>query len=117
MVRWGPLLAWGGFLSFLAARPADALPATDWWLARFDKVVHAAFYAPLGALLHRAVRWRTALLSIGAGAGIGLAWGVIDECIQSSVPGRMADPLDVCADLLGAAAGGLLGRKLWRGYH
>lgn len=115
--RWGPLLAWGGLLSFLAARPPDALPDTDWWLSRFDKVVHAAFYAPLGLLLHRAVRWRRPLASAAAGAGIGLLWGLLDEWIQSGVPGRSPEALDVLADVLGAAAGGLAGRALWRGYN
>lgn len=84
---WSP---GGGALDFFWRFPHD------------DKVVHAGLYAVLGAL----VRWAggRAAPAVAAGAIVGVA----DEALQSTVPGRHADPFDVAADVVGATVGALL---------
>jgi len=74
-----------------------------------DKLVHAGVWAVLAA------GWSWALGPLAApgpriaGVAFGLsgAWGGCDELIQARVPWRDADPLDLAADLAGAAAGAL----------
>jgi len=68
-------------------------------------MVHAAAFGLLALLLLRYLRpigfangWRILL-------GVGLtitAMGVLDEWVQSMVPGRTASPMDVLADVAGA---------------
>jgi VanZ family protein len=85
-----------------------------WW--RFehdDKVVHAALYAVLGAL----VRVASGRGSVAVAAG-GLT-GIVDEwVVQARVPGRQPDPFDLLADVVGAALGawavGAFARRLGR---
>jgi VanZ family protein len=125
LATWGPVLAWGGLLSFLASRPAESLPRLPWGLPGMDKLVHAALYAPLGFLTQRALGlprlWAAGL----AGAFVGLGWGAFDEWLQSGAAGREPDGMDVVADAVGAAAGAgaawflRLGRPGGRnvGYH
>jgi VanZ family protein len=77
--------------------------------ANFDKVVHLAVYALLGALILRAlaggrrsgVTWSAVLLSVI----IATLYGITDEWHQSFVPSRTPDAMDVVADLIGAAVG------------
>ena len=67
-----------------------------------DKVVHAALFAALAA----SARWRAgpstaALLLV-------VAYAPVSELVQGGLlAGRSGDPLDVLADLAGAAAGWL----------
>ncbi len=81
-----------------------------------DKLAHAGEYGILGFLA------ANALLSLSRGiragdawqGGILLAglWGWIDEVHQYWVPGRTTDPVDLLADILGAAAGAWLCLRL-----
>ncbi len=100
---WWAALAWAGTLFALSASSGDG-GAFDfaWRFAGDDKLVHAALYAVLGAIL-RAASGRT-----GWAIGLGSAYGVTDEIHQAFVPGRHADPLDWLADTAGAALGALL---------
>ena len=72
-----------------------------------DKVVHALLFGALAAT----TRWR-----FGPGLlGLGLvtAYAVVSEVVQGVLLStRSGDPYDVVADLLGAAAGWLLARRL-----
>jgi VanZ family protein len=76
-----------------------------------DKILHAAVYAVLGALLVRAlaggltgrVTARTALLA----AFIASGYGITDEVHQYFVPLRNMDAVDVLADAAGAGAAAL----------
>jgi VanZ family protein len=77
-----------------------------------DKLAHAGEYGILGFLA------TNALLSLRRGIEEGDAWqggfllaglwGWIDELHQYWVPGRTTDPVDLLADILGAAAGAWL---------
>jgi hypothetical protein len=103
--RWAALaaVAWVVGLFALSSWSAGEGALDFWW--RFphdDKVVHALLYAVLGGLLRIATGRLAATLAL-AGA-VGLA----DELLQSTVPGRSADPLDWVADVLGAFVGAWL---------
>lgn len=91
-VLWAALLFWQssstGAGSFLAFLPAGS-----------DKVMHAAAYAVLAALLSLATG-RPAL-----GAAVALGYGVTDEIHQAFVPGRFPSVGDLLADAVGAALG------------
>lgn len=101
--RWALLAAalWVVGLFALSSMPLGGGSLDFWW--RFehdDKLVHAALYAVLGALL-RAGGGRGSL----AVAGGGLV-GALDEwLVQARVPGRHPDPVDLLADVAGAALG------------
>ena len=73
-----------------------------------DKVYHGVAFALLGALAVAALNplegrppWRRVL----AGFGLAAAYGIGTEFYQTFVPGRLADPLDAAANVLGAAIG------------
>ena len=72
-----------------------------------DKGVHFAEYGILAVLLCRAVRgtWSSRSLMFVAFYGLvgTILWGLLDEIHQAYVPGRSSDPLDVLADMVGAA--------------
>jgi len=73
-----------------------------------DKAYHVVAFALLGALVVAALipregrgLGRRALV----GFGLAAAYGIGTEFYQMFVPGRLADPLDAAADVLGAAIG------------
>ena len=84
------------------SQPLPAVTAHVW-----DKILHTAEYAGLGALVFRALvgegmGWRpAALLTLAIVSG----YGATDEWHQSYVPLRSADIRDWFADTFGAAAG------------
>jgi VanZ family protein len=107
---WLPPALWAAGLLWLGSRRPGQLPSSD-LPAGADKVAHFAFYAVLGLLLQRAWRSRRPLL---VGALAGALVGVLDEWIQSRVPGRDPDLFDLVADLLGAATGAWLAARALR---
>ena len=93
-------------LSSIPGRDLPEMPAEN-----FDKLVHAAIYAILGALCAHAVRatWKVgAPIATVLGAVLATTYGVSDELHQLLTPGRSADVHDVMADAVGATAGVLL---------
>ena len=92
LLRWAPPVVWTGVLLFLGTRSPGDLPSGP---AGFDKLAHLGFYAVLGALVARAGGHRTACVLAG------LVLGATDEWLQSSVPGRTAEWLDLAADVVG----------------
>ena len=97
-------------LIFFASSTSDPTPLPPGY---FDKVVHLGIYAVLGLLLLRALaRGRPSGYTPRAGVLAVIAaalYGVTDEWHQSFVPGRTADPMDVVADVAGAALGAAAG--------
>jgi VanZ family protein len=80
----------------LSLAPAAALPP----VSINDKVEHVIAYAALG-LLGGASSERGILRTI-----LGLAaFGVLLECLQAFSPGRLPDPVDALADIIGACIG------------
>lgn len=75
-----------------------------------DKLVHAAIYGILGALVARALRHGTArppsaMMTVAFVVVAASCLGALDEIHQSFVPGRSPDVLDGVADAVGAALG------------
>lgn len=76
-----------------------------------DKILHAIYYAPGGYfsfLFLKAFGISSGVLSFFMGAIV----GILDEFIQSFVPGRSVDLFDFLADCIGLAMGVILAR--WR---
>lgn len=94
---WIALVVIGGATGLRAALPFD------------DKIHHAAAWGVLGALVAAAARhhWpraTPALVGMFAVA-LGLGFGALDEFVQSMVPGRDADLMDLAADSVGLIVG------------
>jgi len=125
-----PGIAWGLYLGWAVAiwigSSLQLGPESPLRLTFPDKLVHAVEFGILGLLGANALLTR-ARLSATKKAGAGRAgagnpaksiwlqavllaglWGAIDEVHQLFVPGRQSDPLDVVADLIGAACGAWL---------
>jgi len=96
---------WAGLIFYLSHQPGTLVPPL---FPMQDKLMHFTAYAILGFLGMGSVRtmahgyrpeqaWLVCLLVC--------LYGVSDEFHQYFIPGRMADALDVAADV----AGGLLG--------
>ncbi len=109
---WIGAVAWGALLFGLSSLPAGATPTAPISFPGDDKVVHAALYAVLGAVL------RVALGRTGPAVALAAAYGLSDEVHQAFVPGRDADVFDWLADVAGAALGAALAarfeRRPWR---
>lgn len=112
MRTWGPAAAWATVLFVLSALPALG---GGLHIPFGDKIAHLLLYAVLGSTL--AWGWSRAggrvshllLLVLGA------LYGVTDEWHQLYVPGRVPDPADWLADVVGLVLGygttlALLGR-------
>ncbi len=104
LVLWGPVVAYMAVIFFLSGRPDIELPGPD-----SDKPLHSIGYAGLGALVARAAAGGLGRpVSLGHAAlaiAVATGYGVTDEWHQSFVPGRVADPLDLQADAIGAVIG------------
>lgn len=95
--RWAPPAALMLAIFVASSFPGPGLPPGS--LIGTDKLIHAAIYALLGALMYRATGrpvWAIVLTA---------AYGCTDELHQALVPGRFADPFDAIADAVGAVLG------------
>lgn len=83
-------------VTWLAVSPRPPASADLGW----DKLNHASAFIALAfcaCQAHAGARWRSMAAL--------LAYGVLIELLQSQVPNRSADPVDVLADALGIALG------------
>ncbi|HEY6508583.1 MAG TPA: VanZ family protein [Vicinamibacterales bacterium] len=101
---WGPVVFYMAVLWVLSSQ--SALPGAS---LTPDWAQHGVGYAGLAVVTLRATargQWaRVGARPMLAAWLITVAYGMIDEWHQSFVPARMADPADVAADAIGAAAG------------
>jgi VanZ family protein len=103
---WLPLAIYALFILALSSIPSRALPSGVLW--RYDKLIHAAEYAVLGALVYRGLLIGTGL---GGRARVAVAFlaaalfGCLDEAYQSLTPGRHSSVWDALADAVGAGFG------------
>ena len=101
---------------FVQSAFPSPLPFPDW--RHSDKWLHLAVYGLLAALVLRAAvaTWpdRPLRRLMAAAVIVVSLYGASDEWHQSFVAGRWADPLDWCADTVGAIAGVLLAGLLRR---
>ena len=107
LAAWVPVVLYMGVIFYLSSL-TDPLP--DLTFRVWDKALHAAEYATLGALLLLALRasgsaGTAALLLAMAGASL---YGASDEIHQYFVPGRQCDLRDWVADTVGGVLGALL---------
>jgi VanZ family protein len=103
---WAPAALCAALIFALSSlsQPQDLFPPA---LLSFDKLVHAAEYAVLGAVLARALGagGRPPARVLAVALLLGSLYGASDELHQAFVPGRSADVLDWAADTAGAAVG------------
>ena len=110
--RWLLFAGWAALVLYLGSQPPGDLPRMPWIdLPGIDKLEHAGMYGVLGFLGSWATGPRSPWKALLGGLAVGLAWGGLDEWIQSAVPGRFSDAGDWAADALGSAAGAWLA---WR---
>ena len=97
LLRWGPVALWCAALFAASSIPAARMPSAP--ILSQDKLIHAAVYFVLGALVMRALgRYALTVLAVAA-------YGLSDELHQLLTPGRACELWDWIADL----SGGLLG--------
>jgi VanZ family protein len=99
-------VAWAATIFAVSASP-NPFPFVPSGLLSQDKLVHAAVYAILAALVRGALAGtrlapRAALL---AAVALSAAYGASDEVHQMYVPNRRAEWGDLAADAAGALAG------------
>lgn len=101
--RWQPAwrLLWLALVTvicWLAFSPHPPQGADLGW----DKANHAAAFATLAMVGLQCLRsrWRPLWVLLAL-----LGYGVLIELVQSRIPGREADAMDVLADMVGAAIG------------
>lgn len=94
-------IAWTLFVWGLCSLPSATIPAVSFLPFSFDKWVHAGLFAVFGALwLLARPGEATRVFAWGVAFGIGI------ELWQWMLPiGRLADPLDAAADVVGLALG------------
>jgi len=97
---WAPVAAYMALIHFASSQSSLPVAGLVW-----DKLAHTAAYCLFGVLCLRAfhgglrpLRLRPSL----AAMLLTIAYAVVDELHQSSVPGRMASVADWVADALGA---------------
>lgn len=98
-----PALLWASLIFWLSSRPAGLEPP-PWFLSN-DKILHAAVFGILAALLFHMFRAAAGLRPARAALYaivIASFYGIADEWHQSFVPTRDVDPADWAADTIGA---------------
>lgn len=103
------LVVYMGAILSLSFLPATRLPSSLHLI--WDKGLHFIEYSILGILALKSVdsrSLRTLLLIVG----LGLAFALLDEFVQSWAPGRYTSSYDILADGLGLAVGIFLARAV-----
>ena len=112
-LRYIPAILCMSVIFYLSSRPGSEIKLD--WFRHQDKVIHAIAYTGLAISLALTVPYKfwvtKAFLSILLVTIATFVYGVGDECHQLSVPGRMFDPNDLLADLVGAIIGSCLYKK------
>lgn len=104
-LTWGTFLLWAVAVWLVSAR-SDPRSDFHWTWEIPDKVEHGIEYAVGGFLGHAAFSSLSMRASpVLAALVTCAAWGAVDEIHQGFVPGRMTDPWDLVADVIGVAAG------------
>ena len=103
VLRWLPAVAWAALIFAVSSIPDLRVAPEPLVDLVVRKIGHAAVYAVLAVLVHRALgdRPRRQLLAWLIAA----VYAATDELHQAFVPGRGPSPLDVGVDALGAAIG------------
>jgi VanZ family protein len=105
--HWLSLLVWMGLIFFLSAQPDFPRPKARWLDSLLSYMAHMFLFGVLAVLWRRALGGRPVAWPIAF--ALTIAYAFSDKFHQSFVPGRMADPLDLVWDGLGA----LLALAIW----
>lgn len=109
-IRYLPALAGAAAIFAVSSMPRPPIPELlVFWNS--DKLLHAAAYCTLAALVLFGAQARTGGLGAAARTEAVIAaalYGASDEWHQSFVPGRSLSTYDMIADALGALVGGLV---------
>ena len=115
-IYWVPAVLWAGVIWYASSLSIGI--SSPFQVTGVDKLGHLGEYGVLGVAVAWALtRTRPDLPGWEIVQGAMLAggfWGWVDEAHQFWVPGRTTDPLDLLADLAGAAAGGWLVTRMIR---
>jgi VanZ family protein len=98
-------LLWAGLIFHLSSQSLPDLPL---FFPGQDKLLHVAAFGTLGFLVLGGMRpagARYPAAKLLLAFLLVVVYGVLDEYHQSFVPGRLADPLDVLADVIGGIIG------------
>jgi len=104
VLSWIPPLCWMGLLYHLLTKPMDT-EKLAWLPEHADKVVHFGFFLIMSWLfiypfrVSLAMSWRKCAWCSFI---LATAFGVWTEWIQSGLPHRQTDLMDVMANILGA---------------
>lgn len=116
-LRWGTVIAVAAAL-FVASvvPPSGGVPELGpLGLVGFDKWLHTAGYAGLGAALFVALRPTRRLRdALALAVCLAAVYGVGIELVQALFPARQTDPTDALANTVGAILGGLVGVTVTR---
>lgn len=74
-----------------------------WLPVPVDKAAHFLLFSVCAFLLHRSCALELDRWSLGVAAGLALAYGLATELLQSLVPTRGFDPIDMVANTVGVA--------------
>ncbi len=103
---WLPIIIYCVLIFFQSANPT---PVSMPKFLLFDKLLHFAAYAFLGAMFLRALRTlplkNRPVLILSLSILLSTLYGFSDELHQHFVPARQADLWDALADMLGSVAG------------
>ncbi|SEO24742.1 VanZ like family protein [Halogranum amylolyticum] len=112
-LRWlaVAVVAGGLFVASVVTPPSSGVPTLGPLdLVGFDKWLHTAAYAALGATLFLAlVPLRRPRRALVAAVVLAAVYGVGIELVQGPLPARSTDSADALANGLGAGLGGLAG--------
>ncbi len=101
---WGPVLLWAGVIFYLSSVP-NLRFVEAWWDIVLRKVGHMVAFGILARLLARAFTgstfwsWKRIF---AMSLMMTFLYACSDEWHQSFTPGRVASPLDIVIDTLGA---------------
>jgi VanZ family protein len=113
ILRWFVVVLWAGIIFALSSIPSLASPFAPFYDFALRKLAHIGVYAVLMVLLFRALQGHTdnkrhALL---LAALLAVLYALSDEWHQTFVAGRYGSFRDVWIDILGIAAGYILGQR------
>ena len=85
--------------------PSQSLPKT--WLLSWDKLIHLVEYFIFGILAMKSMNTVSSKMLFLV-IPFGLAFGILNEYLQSFISGRYSSGWDVLADTIGVTIGALL---------
>ena len=109
-LRWGPVAAYAALIFVASSLPFGAPNPRVFNLFTLDKLIHAAEFGLLAALLARALETADGTLTgkmVLLAIILAAVYGALDELHQHFTPNRYPDLDDGIADAIGAALGAL----------